>query len=98
MRLCESINRPIARSETHVDVARRPGDVPVLSWTKICRLPSTKSEKNDKSITSGLTSFLQKNHIASAACAIVDNHERQRHTEKLISPDLKTGEKTKLPI
>jgi hypothetical protein len=33
-----------------------------------------------------------------AAGAVVDNHEYQRHTEKLISPDLKTGEKTKLPI
>jgi hypothetical protein len=79
-------------------MARRPGDVPVLSWTKICRLPSTKSEKSDKSTTSGSTSLLQKNHLAPAASAVVDNHERQQHTEKLISPDLKNGEKTTLLI
>jgi hypothetical protein len=42
--------------------------------------------------------LLQKNHLVLAARAVVDNHERQRHTEKLISPDLKTGGKTKLPI
>jgi hypothetical protein len=29
---------------------------------------------------------------------VADNHERQRHTEKLISLDLKIGEKTKLPV
>jgi hypothetical protein len=70
----------------------------VLSSTKICRLPSTKSERNGKSTTSGPTSSLQKNHLAPTACVIANNHERQRHAEKLISPDLKTGEKTKLPI
>jgi hypothetical protein len=57
-----------------------------------------RSEKNDKSAPSEPTSSLQKNHLAPAAGAVVDNHERQRHTEKLISPDLNTGEKTKLPI
>jgi hypothetical protein len=57
-----------------------------------------KSEKNGKSTTSGLTSSLQKNHLTPAAGAIMDNHKRHRHTEKLISPDLKTSEKTKLPI
>jgi hypothetical protein len=92
------MNRPAARSEAHIAVARQPGDVPVLSWTKICHLPSTKSEKNNKSITSGPISPLQKNHLALAASAIADNHERQQNTEKLISPDLKTGNKTKLPI
>jgi hypothetical protein len=55
-----------------------------------------KSEKNGKSTTSGPTSSLQKKNLSPAASAIVDNHERQRHTEKLISPDLKIGEKTKL--
>jgi hypothetical protein len=70
----------------------------MLSWTKICRLPSTKSEKNDKSTTSGSTSPLQKNHLAPAASAVADNHEHQQHTEKLVSPDLKTGKKIKLPI
>jgi hypothetical protein len=70
----------------------------MLSWTKICRLPSTKSEKNGKSTTSRPTSSLQKNHLAPAASAIADNHERQRHTEKLISPDLKNSEMTMLPI
>jgi hypothetical protein len=41
--------------------------------------------------------LLQKNHLALAS-AVGDNHGGQRHTEKLISPDMKTGEKTKLPI
>jgi hypothetical protein len=36
----------------------------VLSWTKICLLPSMKSGKNDKSTTSRPTSLLQKNHLA----------------------------------
>jgi hypothetical protein len=88
------MNRPAARSEPHVDVARRPGDVPVLSWTKICHLPSTKPEKNDKSTTSGPTYLLQKKHLAPTASIDADNHERQRHTEKLISLDLKNSEKT----
>jgi hypothetical protein len=70
----------------------------VLSWTKICRLPSTKSEKDIKSTTFGPKSSLQKNHLAPAASAVVENHERQRHIEKLISPNLKIDEKTKLPI
>jgi hypothetical protein len=92
------MNRPAARSEAHVAVACRPGDVPGLSWTKIRRLPSTKSEKNGKSTTSGPTSSLQKNHLVPAANAVVDNDERQRHNEKLISPDLKNGKKTRLTI
>ena len=71
----------------------------MLSWTKICRLPSTKSERNDRSTTSGPTSLLQKNHLAPTASVVVaNNHERQRHNEKLISPDLKNDEKTELPI
>jgi hypothetical protein len=49
-------------------------------------------EKNDKSTTSGPTSSLQRNHLASAAS------KGQRYTEKQISPDLKNDEKTKLPI
>jgi hypothetical protein len=92
------MNRPVARSETHVILARQPRDIPVLSWTKICRLSSTKSEKNGKSTTSGTTSPLQKNHLAPAANTVADNHKRLRHSQKLISPDLKTDEKTKLPI
>jgi hypothetical protein len=64
------MNRPAASSEPHVDVARRPGDVPVLSWTK--------SEKNDKSNTFRPTSSLQKNHPAPAANIVVDNNERWR--------------------
>jgi hypothetical protein len=64
----------------------------MLSWTKIHRLPSTKSEKNDKSTTFRPTSLLQRNHLAPAAS------KGQRHTEKQISPDLKNGDKTKLPI
>jgi hypothetical protein len=46
------MNMPTTCSDAHVIVARRPRDVPVLSWTKICSLPSTKSEKNDKTTTS----------------------------------------------
>jgi hypothetical protein len=57
-----------------------------------------KSEKNDKPINSEPTSVLQKNHLAPSASFVADNHECQQHTEKLISPDLKIGEKTKLPI
>ena len=91
------MNRPAARSKAHVAVARRSGDVPVLSWTKICRLPSTTLERNGKSTTFGPTSSLQKNHLAPAASVVTNNHKRQRQTEKLISPDLKNGEKTKLP-
>ena len=48
----------------------------MLSWTKIRRLPSTKSEKNDKSTTSGPTSVLQKNHLAPVANAAVENDKR----------------------
>ena len=80
-------------------MARRPGDVPVLSWTKICRLPSTKSERKDGSTTFGPAFSLQKNHLALAISVVVaNNHECQRHNEKLISLDLKNDEKTKLPI
>jgi hypothetical protein len=39
------MNRLDACSEAHVDVARRSDDVPVLSWTKLYRLPSTKSRR-----------------------------------------------------
>jgi hypothetical protein len=38
------MNRPAARSKAHVVMARRPGDVPVLTWTKNRLLPSTKLE------------------------------------------------------
>jgi hypothetical protein len=64
----------------------------MLSWSKIRHLPSTKSEKNDISTTSGPTSSLQRNHLAPAAS------EGRRYVEKHISPDLKNGEKTRLPI
>jgi hypothetical protein len=57
-----------------------------------------KSKKNGKSTTSGPTSLLQKNHLTPAAGTVVDNHKQQRHTKKLISPEMKTGEKTKLPF
>ena len=89
---------PDARNKAHVVVAPRSGNVPVLSRTKIRRLPSTKSEKNDRSTTSGPISSLQRNHLAPAASVIADNDERQRHIEKQISPDLKNSEKTKMPI
>jgi hypothetical protein len=86
------MNMPIARSKAYIAVARRPGDVPVLSWTMIRRLPSTKSKKNDKSTTFGPTSSFQRNHLAPAVT------EGQQHTEKHISPNLKNDEKTKLLI
>jgi hypothetical protein len=37
--------------------------------------------KNGKSITSKPTSSLQKNHLAPAADAVMDNHERATHRE-----------------
>jgi hypothetical protein len=46
----------------------------------------------------GPTSSLQSIHLAPAPGAAVENDERQRHAEKLISPDLKIDEKTKPPI
>jgi hypothetical protein len=58
----------------------------------------TKSEKNEISTTSGPTSSLQKNHLTLAASVVADSNERRRHTEKLILPDLKHGEKNKLSI
>jgi hypothetical protein len=42
--------------------------------------------------------LLYKSHLVSAASVVVDNRERQLHAEKLISPDLKTGDKTKLRV
>jgi hypothetical protein len=57
-----------------------------------------KSEKNVISTTSGPTSSLQKNHLALVVGAIVDNDECQLHIEKLISPNLKIDEKTKLTM
>jgi hypothetical protein len=90
------MNRLAARSEAHVVVA--PGDVPVLSWTKIRCLPPTKSEKTGRSITSRPTTLLQRNHLAPIASVVVDNDKHQRHTEKLISPYLENSEKTTLPI
>jgi hypothetical protein len=51
-----------------------------------------KSRKNGRSPTSGPTSSLQRNHLALATSI------SQQHTDKQISPNLKNGEKTKLPI
>jgi hypothetical protein len=42
--------------------------------------------------------MLQKNHLVPVASPVADNHGHQRHIEKLISQDPKTGEKTKLSI
>jgi hypothetical protein len=49
-------------SDAHIAVARRPGDVPVLSWTKIHRIPSTESRNNDRSTIFGSTSSLPTLH------------------------------------
>jgi hypothetical protein len=57
-----------------------------------------KSGNNDRSTTSVPTSSLQSTHLALTPNTAVDNDECQRHAEKLISLDLKNGEKTKLPI
>jgi hypothetical protein len=57
-----------------------------------------KSGNNDRSTTSGLASVLQSTHLAPATSSVMDNDGYQRHVEKQISPDLKNGEKTTLPI
>jgi hypothetical protein len=51
-----------------------------------------KSGKSDISTTSGLTSSLQRKHLALATS------RSQQHTEKPISLDLKNGKKTYLSI
>jgi hypothetical protein len=89
------MKRLAARSESQVDVACRPRDVHVLSWTKIRHFPLTKLEKNGISTTSELTYSLQKNYLAPTANVVADKNKRQRHTKKLILLDLKKGEKTK---
>jgi hypothetical protein len=98
MRLYESMNRPAASSEAHVAVASRPGDMLVLSWTKIHRIPPKKLGKNDRSTTSGPTSSLQCIRLAPAPSVAVENDNRQRHVEKQISLDRKNSEKTKPSI
>jgi hypothetical protein len=92
------MNRPVACSKTHVTVARRPGDIPVLHWTKNHRIPPMKLGNNDRSTTSGPTSLLHSIYLAPAPNIAVDNDKHQRHVEKQISPDLMNGEKTTLPI
>jgi hypothetical protein len=49
--------------KAHVIVARRLGDVPVLSWTKI---HCVTSRNNDSSTTFGPTTTLQSTHLALA--------------------------------
>jgi hypothetical protein len=97
MRLCESMNMHAASIKAHVVLAHRSGDVTVLSWTKICHIPSMKSRNNDKSTTSGPASLLESIHLAPVPSAVMENDKHQRHVEKQISPDLKSGEKTKPP-
>jgi hypothetical protein len=62
--------------------------------------PSSIDEigEKDKSTTSRPISSVQKNHLAAVTSVVADNNERLRHTKKLISPDLKNSEKTKLSI
>jgi hypothetical protein len=76
MRLYESMNRPAASSEAHVVVARRPGDVSVLSWAKIRRISSTKSRNNNKSTILRPTSLIQSIHLTPAPNTVVDNNIR----------------------
>ena len=91
-RLCESMNRPAASSETHVAVTRRSGDVPVLVWTQTCRMPSAKSRKNIRSTTFELPSSLQSIRLVLAAISSASKN----NPKKLISLDLKKDERTKL--
>jgi hypothetical protein len=55
-----------------------------------------KLMNNDKSTTSGPASLLQSIHLVPAPRPVVDNDKHRRHVKKQISPDLKSGEKTKL--
>jgi hypothetical protein len=70
-------------------------DVLLMLWTKIHRIPSTKSGNNDRSTTSGPTSSPWSIHLAPATGAAEDKNEGQRHAEKLILPEVKNIEKTK---
>jgi hypothetical protein len=71
------------------------GQRPIFKGTSTAKVPVLfwKLEKNNKFTTSTPTFSLQKNHLALATSAVPDNNERQRHTEKLVSPDLKNSEK-----
>jgi hypothetical protein len=90
-RLCELMNRPAASSRAHVVVERRPGDVPVLPWTKSHRIPSTN--------LGNLTDPPPPNQYPRSRASILPLGDKlQWHIKKQISLDLKNGEKTKLPI
>jgi hypothetical protein len=65
------MNRPAASSEAHVDVAHQLWNVPVLSWTWIHCIPSTKSRRNDRSTTSEPTSSLLSIHLAPAPSIVM---------------------------
>jgi hypothetical protein len=54
--------------------------------------PSINEAGEERQFHRCRTNILQRNHLAPAASV------GQRHTEKQILPDLKTGKKTKLPI
>jgi hypothetical protein len=54
--------------------------------------PIDEVEEERQIPTFGPTSSLQRNHLSPATSI------GQRHTEKHISPDLKNGERTKMPI
>lgn len=88
------MNRPAASSKAHVTLARRPGDVPVLPWSKIRRIPSTRLGENDRSTTIGPNYYLQSIGLALAANAAANSNIHHRQIERLILPDLKNGERT----
>jgi hypothetical protein len=57
-----------------------------------------KSRNKARSSTFGPNSSLQSIRLVLVPNAAIDNDGCQRHNEKEISPDLKNGKKTKLPI
>jgi hypothetical protein len=84
MRLYESMNWSTARSKAYVAMARRPGNVSVLHWTKNHRIPPK--------------SLIENIYLALAHGTIVDDDGHQRHIEKQISSDLKNSKIITLPI
>jgi hypothetical protein len=71
---------------------------PLLSWTNIRCISSTKSGNNDKSTTSGQTTLPLSIHLALTPIFAVDSDGCQRNDEKHISPDVMKSKETKSPI
>jgi hypothetical protein len=92
------MNRPDARGEAHVVVARLPGHPRVVLDQD--PPPSIDEVEEDRQIHHFRTNILapEKPPRVPAVSVVVDNDERQRYIEKLISLDLKNSENTMLPI